>query len=247
MPTFERVRALREAGVGRLRLMRFNQALSNMSAEQFVRRVLFEEMKAVEVWVGEDFRFGHKRSGDVALLQELGTHYGFSVNTLMRMDAGGSRVSATRVRAALKSADFTEAARLLGRPYSYARRVIHGHKLGRKLGYPTANLRWESPTHEFSGIFAVRVSGAGLVRHPAIASLGTRPTVGGVTPLLEVHLFDFDGDLYGHKLEVEFVAKQRDEMKFEGLDPLIEQMRKDCGLAREILAQQKSVQGASDV
>ena len=132
--------------------------------------------------------------------------------------------------------DFAAAAALLGAPYRYTRRVTRGQQLGRQLGYPTANLRWLSPL--MYGIYAVRVSGAGLDRHPAVASIGTRPTVNGREPLLEVHLFDWSGDLYGQRLTVEFVARQRDELKFDSLDALVQQMDRDAAEARAILAAQ---------
>jgi len=235
-PASERVRILRRHGIASALLLRFNRALSQLSAEQFIAQVLVRRLQACEVWIGPGFRFGHRRAGGIDDLQSAGLKHGFSVAELPPVILDGSPVSATRVRTALMASDFHAAERLLGRPYTFSGRVIRGQQLGRKLGYPTANLRWPSDSKLFSGIFAVRVSGSGLHRQPAIASLGTRPTVGGVVPLLEVHLFDFDGDLYGQRLEVEFVAKQRDELKFSGLDPLIAQMALDCTLARALLA-----------
>lgn len=230
-----KIQQLDQLGLDHLLLLRFNRALMALSPEEFVEAVLVRRMHAREVWVGPDFRFGRKRSGDVATLEALGERHGFAVQRCLPQLSGTTRVSASAIRQALADSDFLQARQLLGRPYRFSRRVVRGRQLGRQLGFPTANLRWPSPVTNFSGIFAVRVSGRGLHHHPAIASLGTRPTVGGIEPLLEVHLFDFDGDLYGHRLEVEFVAKQRDELKFDSLEALVAQMHADCAQARRLL------------
>lgn len=225
-------------------LLRFDARLAATEAQDFVRRVLVARLAAREVWVGPGFRFGHARRGDVALLRALGAGLGFTVHEIDPVLVGGERASATRVRERLAAADFDAAAALLGRRFAMSGRVVHGQKLGRRLGYPTANLalRWgRAPVH---GIFAVRVAGAGLRHWPAVASLGTRPTVAGVEPLLEVHLFDFDGDLYGQRLEVEFVAKIRDEAKFESLDALVAQMHRDAAAARSALRRDVSLEEA---
>jgi riboflavin kinase/FMN adenylyltransferase len=147
----------------------------------------------------------------------------------------GERVSSTRVRAALAAGDFAMAARLLGRPYGIGGHVVRGNRLGRDLGYPTANLRFGGKAPALSGIFAARVHGVAAQPLPAVASFGTRPTVAGTEPLLEAHLFDFDGDLYGRQIEVEFVARLRDELKFDGLPALVAQMHRDAEQARAIL------------
>jgi riboflavin kinase/FMN adenylyltransferase len=217
-------------------LLRFGPKLAHTSAEDFVRRVLVARLAAREVWVGPGFRFGHERRGDLAMLQAIGAVCGFSAAAIAPELADGERISASRIRSALAEGRFEDAGALLGRPFAIEGHVVRGAQLGRKLGYPTANLRlrWgRAPVH---GIFAVRVHGAGLRHWPAVASLGTRPTVDGVEPLLEAHLFDFDGDLYGQVLSVEFVEKLRDELKFDGLDPLVQQMHRDAVQAREILA-----------
>jgi riboflavin kinase / FMN adenylyltransferase len=220
-----------------LGMLRFNAALAAMSAEDFVLHVLAHRLRAREVWVGPQFRFGHARRGDIALLRTLGERHGFAAHEIEPVTSGGERVSSSRIRAHLDAGDFATASVLLDRPYAIEGHVVHGAHLGRKLGYPTANMRlpWgRAPVH---GIFAVRVSGAGLDRWPAVASLGTRPTVDGVEPLLESHLFDFDGDLYGRVLSVEFVQKLRDEARFESLDTLVEQIHRDAHDARAILSQ----------
>jgi len=211
-------------------------ALAAMGAEDFVREVLVERMNAREVWVGADFRFGHRRTGDVALLQTLGAQLGFQVHTLETVEAEeGERVSATRIRELLVAGEFVQAARLLGRPFSIEGRVVRGNRVGHELGYPTANIRLGGRVSPVQGIFAVRVHGLGAQPRPGVASLGVRPMFDGREPLLETHLFDFDGDLYGRRIEVEFVARLRDEKKFADLDALKAQMDRDAAQAREIL------------
>lgn len=235
----ERARLLGVDGVG---LLRFNAALSNLTAEAFVLRILVERLNAREVWIGPDFRFGHGRRGDVAMLRDMGAELGFTVQTIAPVLVDGDRVSSTRVRAALVAGDHALARRLLGRDFAIAGRVIHGQKLGRTLGYPTANLPIGNRLPPVHGIYAVRVSGAGLHDWPSVASLGTRPTVNGRELLLEAHLFDFAGDLYGQRLRVDFVAKIRDEARFANLDDLTARMNLDAIEARRILSDIPSTQ-----
>jgi riboflavin kinase/FMN adenylyltransferase len=217
-------------------LLRFNPAMVAMAAEDFVRAVLVAKLHAREVWVGPDFRFGHRRGGDVALLQRMGAELGFATHALPLVEDAGERVSSTAVRASLANAELDRAAVLLGRPYAIPGRVVRGKQLGRTLGYPTANLRFGGKRPPMHGIFATWVHGVGDQPMPSVSSLGTRPTVNGKEPLLEAHLFDFNGDLYGKRLSVEFVAKLRDELRFDGLPALIEQMDRDSAQARAILA-----------
>lgn len=233
----EKLRGFAAAGLEQALLLRFNRALTAMSAEDFVRRVLVERLAAREVWVGGDFRFGHKRGGDVALLERMGAELGFSACTMPVIQLEGERVSASRVRALLAAGDFTGAEPLLGRPFVIDGKVEYGNQLGRTLGYPTANIHLQQRVSPIQGIFAVRVGlGESECSWPGVASLGVRPTVNQVSqPLLEVHLFDFDGDLYGQRMAVEFVAKLRDEQKFDGLEPLKAQMALDSRRARELL------------
>lgn len=220
-------------GIG---LLHFDATLAAMSAEDFIERVLVGRLAVRELWVGPAFRFGHARRGDIALLHAFGSRHGFTAHESAPMDDSGERISSSRIRKALAGGAFDEAADLLGRRFSMGGHVVHGLRLGRKLGYPTANLRvpWGAPP--VTGICAVRVTGAGLEQWPSVASLGTRPTVGGVEPLLEAHLFDYDGDLYGHRLEVDFIAKLRDEVRFDSLDAMVEQIHRDAAEARAILA-----------
>jgi riboflavin kinase/FMN adenylyltransferase len=229
---FEGLRALGADVVG---LLRFDARLAAMSAETFVRNVLVERLQAREVWVGPGFRFGHKRAGDIATLHALGDTLGFSAHEIDPVLLDGERVSSTRVRAALQAGDFALATRLLGRPYVIGGRVARGNQLGRTLGFPTANLRFGRKVPALSGIYAVRVHGVGADAKPAVASFGTRPTVGGREPLLEANLFDFDGDLYGRRIDVEFVARLRDEETFPDLPTLVAQMHRDAEQARAVL------------
>ncbi|UOF16717.1 bifunctional riboflavin kinase/FAD synthetase [Lysobacter capsici] len=216
-------------------LLRFNGRLSGLSAEDFVQRVLVERLAAREVWVGPEFRFGKARGGDIALLRRLGEQAGFSAHEIEPVHLDGQRVSSTRIREALLAGDFASAGRLLGRRYAIGGHVVHGKQLGRTLGFPTANLRFGGKTPALSGIYATWVHGIGEQPRASVSSLGTRPTVAGVEPLLEAHLFDFDGDLYGRRIEVEFVAHLRAELKFPDLDSLTVQMHRDAEQARELL------------
>jgi len=243
----EKLLGFSAAGMGRTLLLRFNQALTAMSPEDFVQRVLIERLRAREVWVGADFRFGHKRAGDVALLERMGRQHGFSARTMPAVLLEGERVSASRVRALLAAGNFGAVTPLLGRPFVIEGKVEYGNQLGRDLGYPTANIHLRDRVTPVHGIFAVRVGlGEGECSWPGVASLGTRPTVNEVAePLLEVHLFDFEGDLYGQRMAVEFVAKLREEMKFDGLDALKQQMRHDERSAREILGMNPALIDAS--
>lgn len=231
----EKLCGFRDAGVELALLLRFNAALASMSAEDFVRSVIVQRMNALEVWVGADFRFGHRRAGDVALLQTLGAQLGFQVHTLEVVEAEGGRVSATRIRELLAAGEFAQGAQLLGRPFTIGGRVVRGNRVGRQLGYPTANLRLGRRVAPVQGIFAVRVHGIDAQPMPGVASLGVRPMFDGREPLLEAHLFDFDGDLYGRRIEVEFVAKLRDEGKFASLEALKGQMDRDAAEAKTML------------
>ncbi|MBB1089320.1 bifunctional riboflavin kinase/FAD synthetase [Lysobacter sp. SG-8] len=222
-------------GVDQVGLLRFDRRLSQLSADAFIAQVLVGHLHAREVWVGPAFRFGKGRSGDIDTLHAAGREAGFVAGEIEPVMLDGERVSATRIREALVAGDFATATRLLGRPYRIGGRVVRGQQLGRTLGYPTANLRFGGRTPALSGIYASWVHGVGEAPRASVSSLGTRPTVDGVEPLLEAHLFDFDGDLYGRRIEVEFVAKLRDELKFDDLPALVEQMHRDADQARALL------------
>lgn len=234
------------AGLDFLLLLNFNAALVAMSAEDFIQRVLVARMGAREIWVGSNFRFGRDRVGDVELLRTLQGAAGYDLRVLDAVShADGERISASRIRGALAAGDFAHAADLLGRPFTMGGIVVRGQRLGHGLGYPTANLRLGKRVSPVSGIFAVRVR-VGDAWRPGVASLGVRPTLAGAgEPLLEVHLFDFAGDLYGQRIDVEFVAKLRDEEKFANLDALRAQMDRDAAEARRILGRTPEISGAT--
>lgn len=224
-----------DAGADVAGLLRFDARTASMSAGDFVERLLVGRLHVREVLVGPGFRFGHRRGGDIDTLRAAGAVHGFEASEIAPVQVDGERVSSTAIRAALRAGDFAQAARWLGAPYAIGGRVVRGQQLGRTLGYPTANLRFGDRVPALQGIYATRVHGVGAAPMPSVSSFGTRPTVGGVEPLLEAHLFDFDGDLYGRRITVEFVAKLRDEVKFDGLPALVEQMHRDAAQARAVL------------
>lgn len=242
----EKLQAFADAGVEQLLLLRFDAPLVAMSAQDFVRKVLVARMGAREIWVGSKFRFGHDRIGDVALLEAMQGEGNYEVRVLDAVTNGdGERVSASRVRGALGAGDFAHARALLGRPFTMSGKVVGGQRIGHELGYPTANIRLGKRVPPVTGIFAVRVAGVSDQPLPGVASLGVRPTIaGGGEMLLEVHLFDFAGDLYGERIEVEFVAKLREEERFADLDALKAQMDRDAAAARRLLADAPIVSGA---
>jgi len=231
----EKLQALALYGVDRVVVLRFDRRMQGMGADEFVQRLLVDGLGVRHMVVGHDFHFARRREGTIDTLRAAGAAHGFTVAEVGQFLLEGERVSSSLVREALNRGDLERATRLLGRPYRMAGRVRLGKRLGRTLGYPTANLALQRKVVPLWGIFAVRVSGAGLVDYPAVSSLGTRPTVNGTDPLLEVHLFDFDGDLYGQHLDVDFVARLRDEQKFESLDALVAQMNRDAAAARALL------------
>ncbi|HQR49244.1 MAG TPA: bifunctional riboflavin kinase/FAD synthetase [Steroidobacteraceae bacterium] len=231
----EKIEALPLYGVDRVVVLRFDANMRAMSASEFVDRLLVSGLGTRHVVVGHDFHFARRREGTVATLREAGVRHGFEVQQVGRFLVDGERVSSSLVRDALERGDLDRASLLLGRPYRMAGRVRRGQQLGRKLGFPTANLALHRKVVPLWGVFAVRVSGPGLVNHPAVVSLGTRPTINGTEPLLEVHVFEFDGDLYGKYLDVDFVRRLRDERRFESLDALVEQMHRDAAEARAAL------------
>ncbi|MBP9727257.1 MAG: bifunctional riboflavin kinase/FAD synthetase [Gammaproteobacteria bacterium] len=232
----EKWTALQNFDLDELYIVRFNQALAQLSAIEFIEQILVKKLKVKQIFVGDDFHFGHKRQGDVALLQYYGEKFDYSVTTHTEY-CQDQVISSTRVRSALVAGDFALVEELLGRPYNNIGRVIYGSQLGRELGCPTVNIpmrRRSSPVH---GVYVVRVSieGEGLQRY-GVASVGNRPAIGGdLAFLLEVHLFDFEGDLYGKRLEVTYLHKLRDEWMFDSLDALKIQIAVDCQMARDYL------------
>jgi riboflavin kinase / FMN adenylyltransferase len=230
----ERWRILSSAGPDYLWLLRFDEALRNLSAEGFAQ-LLARRLRPSVVVVGHDFRFARKGEATAASLAAAGEHLGFAVDVVPAVQVAGERVSSSGVRAALACGDFARAGRWLGRPYSMRGRVIAGKRLGRDLGFPTANLALGRRRAPVAGIFAVQVRGVTGAALPGVASLGTRPTIGGGEALLEAHVFDFSDDLYGREIEVEFAAKLRDEQRFATLEALTAQMQLDAAEARRIL------------
>lgn len=232
----ERVRILSRQGLDYLWLLRFDEALRNLQAEAFAQ-LLARELAPRVVVVGHDFRFAKNGEATPEVLAAAGARMGFAVEVLDPIMLAGERISSRGVRAALAQGDFVQARRWLGRPWSMRARVIEGNRLGRELGFPTANLPLERRVAPVAGIFAVRVHGVAHTGLPGVASLGTRPTVAGTRQLLETHIFNFAGDLYHREIEVEFVAKLREEQRFASLAALTAQMHCDAAAARRVLSE----------
>ena len=237
----EKLSALRNDGIERVMLLEFNPRLAAMEARSFVRRLVVEGLGVRFLLVGDDFRFGHARSGDFALLERMGRELawsgqGFEVEDLHTIRHGEERISSTRIREALARGDLEQARRLLGRPYSLEGRVIHGDARGRSIGFPTANIALHRRTSPVRGVYAVWVQGLASAPWPGVANIGSRPTVAGQTARLEVHLFDFDQRIYGRHLEVELALKLRDERKFESFEALRLQIERDAEAARAFLS-----------
>jgi len=230
----ERWRILEPLGLDYLWLLRFGEALRNLCAEDFAQ-LLARELAPAVVVVGHDFRFARRGEATAPILVEAGRRLGFEVDVLPAITLDGERISSSGVRAALAGGDFERARRWLGRPWSMRGRVQPGRRLGAQLGFPTANVPLERRRAPVAGIFAVQVHGVAGAARAGVASLGTRPTIGGTEALLEAHVFDYDGDLYGREIEVEFVARLRDEERFATLDALTAQMHRDAADARRIL------------
>jgi len=228
----EKLQLLAECGVDQAYVCAFNQRFAALGADAFVERIV-RGLGVRHLMIGDDFRFGKGRSGDFALLQQAGKEHGFGVEAMETLVHEGERVSSSAVREALDAGDLEHAERLLGRPYCISGRVIHGQKLGRKLGYATANIQLKRLKAPLSGIFVVTVDGIGARQYEGVASLGVRPTVSASgKPTLEVYIFDFEGDLYRAHLRVNFLHKLRDEAKFDSLDALQSQIARDVADAK---------------
>jgi len=230
----EKLMLLATYKIDRVLCLRFNQKLAQLPAAEFVQQILVSKLGIKWLIVGDDFRFGAQRQGDFALLTQLGEKHGFAVTPTTTVTREGVRIGSSRVRTALDQGDLTLAKQLLGRPYRIGGHVIHGDKRGRQLGFPTANIplrRWVKP---LQGVFTVLVHGVGDKPLPAVANIGTRPSVDGNHSLLEVYLLDFKQDIYGHYLQIEFLQKLRDEQRFASLEELKTQISKDIATAREL-------------
>jgi riboflavin kinase/FMN adenylyltransferase len=225
----DKLELMAQAGVEHVHVARFDARFAALAAERFIEEVLLRGLGMRWLLVGRDFRFGARRAGDFATLEAAAARHGFVLAAMADVQFDGKRVSSSAVRAALKAGDLRGAERLLGHPYTISGRVAHGTKLGRSLGFPTANIVLRRPP-PLAGIFVVEVDNLGH----GVASVGRRPTVNPVTiPLLEVHLFDRDEDLYGEHLRVRFLEKLRDEEKYDGLAALQAAIARDARQARE--------------
>lgn len=233
----EKVDRLSELPVDHTLILRFTRALASLPPEAFIDQILVRALRTRHLVIGDDFRFGHRRAGDFALLKSRGAQAGFKVSDTPSVLIDGVRVSSTLIREALLAGDLDRAARLLGKPYEVCGRIIHGAKRGRTLGFPTANLLLQRKNTPVRGVFAVTMRGLSESPLPGVANVGNRPTLSGDdTLLLETHLLDFDGDLYGKRVEVEFHQKLRDEHRYPGPDELRAQIERDIMAARDFFA-----------
>jgi riboflavin kinase/FMN adenylyltransferase len=235
----EKLQALRRFSVERVVCLRFNRALADMSAANFIQRLLVEGLAVRYLVVGDDFRFGKGRQGNFAMLRAAGIEHGFQVAAMHTFNVDGVRVSSTCIREALAKDDLATAEKLLGRPYRMCGRVVHGDERGRTIGFPTANVHLHRKSSPVRGVYAVEVFGLQKEPLTGVANVGTRPTVGGTEGRLEVHLLDFDEDIYGRYVHVDFLHKLRPEHRFESLEELVTQIRKDAAAARAFHAARK--------
>lgn len=232
----EKVEALRAYSIQKLCVLRFNQQLAAMTANEFIEKLLVTGLRVKYLVVGDDFRFGHDRQGDFALLQQAGQRYGFQVVNMHTFAIDQQRVSSTRIREALRQGDLMQAEKLLGRPYRMSGRVAHGDKRGRQLGFPTANIHLHRAKVPLSGVYAVQLFGIKEEPVNGVANIGIRPTIGGGKALLEVHLLDFNREIYGEHVQVHFLQKIREETQFSDLAALTKQIQKDSEAARLFFA-----------
>ena len=238
----DKLQSLSSGGVDRVVVEHFNAHFSSQSPQDFIEKVLVQGLHAKWLMVGEDFRYGAKRAGDIEMLIEAGKRYGFQVEALPTVMNAGTRISSSAVRAALAQGDFVHAEQLLGHPYTVSGHVIHGKKLGRTIGFPTLNLRVAHRHPALTGIFVVRVHGLTDKPLHAVASLGIRPTVednGRV--LLETYIFDYNQDCYGKLIKVEFLKKLRDEEKYIDLPTLTAAIARDTEQARHYFLEQDTL------
>jgi riboflavin kinase/FMN adenylyltransferase len=228
----EKYSALVATGIDYVLVLRFDRGFSKWTAQEFIQKVLVEGLEAQRIIVGDDFRFGQGREGDFYFLQKSGQNSGFAVESMSSIIDKDERISSTRIRHLLAANNHAAAQELLGHPYHMMGRVVHGNKLGRQLGFPTANIFLHRAVTPVSGIYIVRMHGIDKKPLPGVANVGTRPAVGGTRSLLEVYLFNFDRDIYGRHVQIEFCEKIRDEAHFANLDLLKEAIGKDAAIAR---------------
>jgi len=232
----EKILALQRYSVNRICCLSFNNKLANLTAQAFIEQVLVGKLGVKYLVVGDDFRFGLNRAGTFETLVEAGKKYGFQVVSMHTFEIDSERVSSTRIRVALEKGDMSSAEKLLGRRYRMSGRVAHGEKLGRELGFPTANIHLHRHASPLQGIFVVEVFGLDEEPLQGVASVGTRPTINETKALLEVFLFDFNQDIYGRHIQVSFLKKLRDEEKFDSLDELKMQIQQDVEQAQAYFA-----------
>ena len=232
----EKMLALQRYSVDRVCCLSFNDKLANLTAQAFVEQILSEKLGVKNIVVGDDFRFGLNRSGTFDMLVTAGEKHGFQVVSMHTFEIDAKRVSSTRIRKALEKGDMATAEKLLGRCYRMSGRVAHGEKLGRELGFPTANIHLHRHASAVQGIFVVEVFGLDGEPVQGVASVGTRPTVNETKALLEVFLLDFDQDIYGRHIQVSFLKKLRDEEKFDSIEELKQQIQMDVEQAQAYFA-----------
>lgn len=230
----DKLRYLKQAGVDMVIVAKFDRTFANLPAQQFIEDWLVRKLNVKFLSIGDDFKFGVKRQGNFALLQQAGEQFGFTVEDSRSFCLDELRISSTAIREALANDDLTLAEKLLGRPYRILGRVIHGNQLGRTIGFPTANIRLHRQVNPAKGVYAVKVRLKSGAFFNGVANIGTRPTINGVNQLLEAHLFDFQGDLYGQWLDVELCHKIRNEMKFPSFDDLKAQIAQDVETAKNV-------------
>ena len=235
----EKLTELKKYHVQRVVLIKFNHVFSQMTAEQFVTELLIEQLGVKHLIIGDDFRFGYKRQGDFKLLESLAVKHGFQLENTKTLELDGQRISSTAIRTFLAVGELAKAETFLNRPYTMSGKIFHGDKRGRTIGFPTANIRVNRLKNPLNGVFAVRMLLSGKDaeqrQQPGVANIGTRPTVEGTQQQLEVHLFDFDEDIYGKYVVVEFLHHIRGEKRFSGLDELKQQISTDVKKAKQLL------------
>ena len=240
-PLRKKFELAREFGFDYFVCLSFRQKLASLPAVDFVRQILHDSLNVKALVVGDDFKFGHKRSGDINLLREMGDQLNFSVSDQNTILEGSNRISSTLIREHLAQGQFASAASLMGRPFTISGRVFHGDKKGRTIGFPTANILLKQRKPPISGVFVVRAKNK-QKQWNAVANVGSRPTVNGKRKQLEVHLFDCQQELYAQRLEIEFLSKLRDEVKFSSFDELKKQIMLDVEQAKEFLAKGSNAQ-----
>ncbi len=234
----EKVLEFTKLPVDNLLMVRFNRYFANCDAEQFIDDILINKLNVKHLVIGDDFHFGKARRGNFAMLKDKGRLYGFSVEDTGSCQVAGLRISSTLIRDALGEGDLIQAGKLLGHCYSVCGRVAHGEKIGRTIGYPTANIKMFRKNTPVNGVFAVTMTGIDGLELEGVANVGTRPTVdGGSKVVLETYLFDFDKEIYGRYVEVRFKQKIRDEIRFQSLEQLKAQIEKDVAEAKNIFVQ----------